>query len=71
MGAGADVSRGLTPPEPFLDTGETHATEGGNGRSGAKPLIRGSQNLLSQVDGIGFYVHEPHRVSPYRQQELL
>jgi hypothetical protein len=67
MGAGADGPSGSALPEQLLDKGETDTKTGGNGPLGAKPLIPGAENLLSQVKGIGFQAPQLHRVSPYTQ----
>jgi hypothetical protein len=67
VGAWSDVPGGSTPSEALFDKGLTDAKEGGNGTLGAEPLLAGAENLLSQVQGLGFHAPEPNAVLPYIQ----
>ena len=45
----------------------TDSKEGRDGAWQADPSVAGSQGLLSEVEGIGFYAPESNASLPYRQ----
>jgi hypothetical protein len=67
IGPRGDVPSHSVPSESLLDKGQTDAKQGGNSVLGAKPLITGAQNLLSEVKGVSFHAREHNSLLPYVQ----
>jgi len=58
VGARRDVPGGPVPPKQLLDERLADPKEGGNGALRAEPLIVGTENLLSKVQGVGFHAYK-------------
>jgi hypothetical protein len=64
MRTGGDISGRSAPPEQLLNTGETDPKEGSNGALRAESLIRGPEDLLSEVTRGGFHTQEHNVMFP-------
>jgi hypothetical protein len=67
VGVRRDIPAGAAPPKQFLDKRLAHPKEGRDGPLRAKPLITGAENLLSQVQGVGFHNYQYNGEFPYVQ----